>query len=111
MPRRWSIPAIAPSPQPPQANTRSSPRRDAYLLVGAAGGRPCLGTVHLQRLFQGIAEIIQQFLAGLALGVDTGDFLDPADPPLAVLLDDGGVACCHERPPTRMRAPSRQRVY
>src|SRR5262245_52081607 len=67
---------------------RAASRRDAHFLVDTARRGSGLGAVHLQRLFQGIAEVVQQLLAGLALGVNAGDFLDPADPPLALLLDE-----------------------
>jgi hypothetical protein len=81
--------------------TRAASRRDAHFLEGAARGRPSLSAIHHERFFEGVTEVIQQFLAGLALGVDAGDFLDPADPPFAVLLDNGGVVRCHEGPPTK----------
>jgi hypothetical protein len=31
------------------------------------GGRSGFGTVHFQGLFQGIAQVVQQFFSGLAL--------------------------------------------
>src|SRR5262249_54774448 len=62
--------------------------------------------VHLQSFPQGVAEVFQQLFAGVALGVDARNFLDPADPPFAVLLDDGGVVRCHDTSPTTMFSPN-----
>src|SRR5262249_7272037 len=91
---------------------RGASRRDAHFFVGTARGRPGVGAVHLQRLFKRITEVFQQFFAGLALGVDAWDFLDPANPPFAVLLDDGGITRCHHGPPIRMTGQgSQQTVY
>jgi hypothetical protein len=47
------------------------------------------------RLLQRVAEVVQQFLAGLPLGVDAGHLLHLADPPFPVLLNDGGVLRSH----------------
>src|SRR5207249_3256983 len=68
--------------------------------------RSCLGPVHLQSLLQCVAEIVQQFLAGLSLGVDAGHFLDPTDPPVAVLLDDCVVFPNHKGSPRQTCGPS-----
>src|SRR5262249_5025062 len=85
---------------------RAASRRDAHFLEGATRGGQRLGAVHLQRLFEGIAEVLPQFLAGLALGIDPRDFLDPANPPLPVLLDDRGIVRCHEGLRETLRIPS-----
>src|SRR5262249_20878475 len=48
-----------------------------------------------------IAEIVEQFFAGPTLGVHPRNLLDPANPPLALLLNDGRIACCHASTPIR----------
>jgi hypothetical protein len=50
----------------------------------------------LRLMHQGLAERdtqrLDEFLACGFLSVDAGDFFDPADPPRAVLFQDGGVS-------------------
>src|SRR5579875_719381 len=76
--------------------TRDASRREAHFFIGPAGGRTGIGAVHLQGLLERITQIVQQFFAALALRVDARNFLDPADPPVAVLLNDGGIARWHK---------------
>jgi hypothetical protein len=43
----------------------------------------------------GCASVVKQLFAGFALGIDAGNFLDPANPPIIVLLYDGRILRRH----------------
>jgi hypothetical protein len=59
--------------------------------------------LEFKRFPQRNAKAVHQLLARGSLAFDTRHFLDPADPPLAGLLYDGGVSVLHSRTPIRSR--------
>ena len=78
-------------------------RRQAHFFIGAVRRRPCLSPVHLQGLFQCIAEILQQFRTRVPLRIDSRNLLDPANPPLAVLLNNRRIVSRHHVSPITAR--------
>lgn len=59
----------------------------------AQGIRP----IHGERFLQGRAQVLDQFPARASLAVDTGHFLNPANPPSFVFFYYGGKASLHTR--------------
>ena len=55
----------------------------------------CLA-IHFKCFFERGLEIPQQLFSGFSLRVDTGHFLDPADPEVTILLN-GRCVLIHER--------------
>src|SRR5207237_1201982 len=58
------------------------------VFAGCGAGVP---PVHLQGLAQRHLEALNELVAGAFLTVDARDLLNPADPPVGVLLDDRRV--------------------
>jgi hypothetical protein len=56
--------------------------------VSSEGSR----SVHFQGFTQGNSKRFEQFFARALLAVDAGNFFNPADPPLASLLNNSRVA-------------------
>ena len=68
------------------AASRDASYRDDELFVAFASGISGVCTIHFQGFAQRNAQRFKQFVAGGFLTVDAGDFFNPPDPPLSVLL-------------------------
>ncbi|MGH8739069.1 MAG: hypothetical protein ACREVC_17080, partial [Burkholderiales bacterium] len=69
--------------------------RDLELFVAYARRLLGVGAIHLQRFAERGSKGVEQLVARAFLAIDARDFFNPADPPLTVLLYDGGVALVH----------------
>ena len=57
-----------------------------FLVPSILDGNQRIRPIHLHRLLQGGAQIIEEFLSGETLGIHAWNLLDPAHPPLFTLL-------------------------
>ena len=69
---------------------RDASYRYFELLKVFAGGIDCVRAVQLEGLPKRYLQRFKQFVSGRLLAIDTRNFLDPPDPPIAVLFHD----CC-----------------
>jgi len=70
--------------------------RDGEFLKASAGGTSSLGAVELDSFTQGNAKRLQEFFARGLLTVDTGNLLDPTNPPISVVLHDCSKRLSHK---------------
>src|ERR1700682_1007521 len=70
---------------------RVASHRNCFFGVVARGRGDSILSVQFERFFYRRAQILQEFLTRLALGIDTRDLLHPADPPSIVFLNNGRV--------------------
>ena len=78
---------------------RGVSRGNAHFLEYAGSRSSRIGSIHLQRLFQSIAKVLQEFLSGQTLGIDPRHILYPVDPPFPILLHNRGILRRQEREP------------
>ena len=69
--------------------------RDGKFLVAFACGATGLNSIELNGLGDGNVQGLQEFLARGLLAVNAGDFLNPADPPICVLLYYRSIRLLH----------------
>ena len=64
--------------------------RQAHFFIRTIAGRQRLGAIHLKSLVECRVEILDQLFSGAPLRINPWNFLDPADPPITRLLNNGG---------------------
>src|SRR5208337_1312757 len=65
-----------------------------FMVAGTCFAKGVLA-IERKRFLQSLAQAFEQLFAGALLTVNAGHLLDPADPPLAVLLQKSGIFAAH----------------